>query len=158
MATKEILTKELSQFPFLQGADAELIADYITRKYTLAPIQQNQSNDKSIVLIPIYEIVNNFDKVVSNTLPEGYRIHPHEPRCLLMNGVVICSIDLLKELPYERIKKHKNAIEKFQDHEYIGDYYEIVDKIYIEKHLAKTDDGRVTDITNPTENQIFGGQ
>lgn len=158
MVTTQKLSTELKQFPFLQGVDAELIADYITRKYTLTEIQQPEKEDKPIVLLPISEIVNNFDKVVSSPLPENYRIHPKESRCLMMNNIVICSIDLLKELPYERLKKHKNSLAKFQEHEYLGDYYEIVDKIYIEKHLNQTDDGRVTDITNPTETQLFGGQ
>lgn len=137
--------------------NAGLIADYITRKYTLTEIHDEPKDDKPIVLVPIAEIVNNFDKVVSDPLPQNYRVHPKEPRCMLVNNVVVCSIDLLKEIPFERIKKHKNSLDKFQDHEYFGDYYDIVDKIYIEKHISLTDDGRVTDITEPTSQQLFGG-
>lgn len=157
MTTKDKLIQELNQFPFLQEADAEVVAEYITRKYTLTEVQQPQTAEKPSVLLSINEIVNNFDKVVSSTLPDKYRIHPKEPRCLLLGDVAICSINLLKELPYERLKTHKNSLDKFQEHEYLGDYYDIVDKIYIEKHLAQTDDGRVTDITNPTDTQLFGG-
>lgn len=157
MPTKQKLTQQLAQFVFLDEVNAGLIADYITRKYTLTEIQGEPKDDKPMVLVPIAEIVNNFDKVVSSPLPQNYRIHPQEPRCLLVNNVVVCSIDLLKELPFERIKKHKNSLDKFQDHEYFGDYYDIVDKIYIEKHISLTDDGRVTDITEPTSQQLFGG-
>lgn len=157
MTTKNKLIQELNQFPFLQEADAEVVAEYITRKYTLTEVQQPQTAEKPSVLLSISEIVNNFDKVVSKPIPKNYRIHPKEPRCLLLGDVAICSINLLKELPYERLKTHKNSLDKYQEHEYLGDYYDIVDKIYIEKHLAQTDDGRVTDITNPTDTQLFGG-
>lgn len=157
MSTKQKLTQQLAQFVFLDEVNAGLIADYITRKYTLTEIQEESSLKESDLVIPIKDIVYEFDKVLDGPIHPNYRVHPQEPRCLLVNNVVVCSIDLLKELPFERIKKHKNSLDKFQDHEYFGDYYDIVDKIYIEKHISLTDDGRVTDITEPTSQQLFGG-
>lgn len=157
MSTTEKLTQQLAQFVFLDEVNAGLIADYITRKYTLTEIQSQSEPKQTDLLIPIKDIVYEFDKVLNDPTFSNYRIHPKEPRCLLVNNIVVCSIDLLKELPFERIKKHKNSLDRFQDHEYFGEYYDIVDKIYIEKHISLTDDGRVTDITEPTSQQLFGG-
>lgn len=156
MSTKKKLTQQLAQFVFLDEVNAGLIADYITRKYTLTEIQAESEPKQTIFNIPIKDIVYKFDNVIAKPILP-YRVHPQEPRCLLVNNIVVCSIDLLKELPFERIKKHKNSLDKFQDHEYFGEYYDIVDKIYIEKHISLTDDGRVTDITEPTSQQLFGG-
>jgi hypothetical protein len=157
MSTTQKLTEQLAQFVFLDEVNAGLIADYITRKYTLTEIQEESESKQTIFNISIKDIVYEFDKVLEGPTYSNYRIHPKEPRCFIVNNIVVCSIDLLKELPFERIKKHKNSLDKFQDHEYFGEYYDIVDKIYIEKHISLTDDGRVTDITEPTSQQLFGG-
>jgi hypothetical protein len=154
MSNKQVLTEQLSHFVFLQNEQAEMIADYITRKYNLTEIQKEA--DKPNDLIPIQSIVYDYSTVVANIKPP-YCVHPKEPLCLMINDVFVCSVDLLKNLSYERIKKHKNDLDKFMEHEYFGDYYEIVDKIYIQKHLEVTNDGRITDIQTPTTQQIFGG-
>lgn len=124
----------------------------LSEYYDIVP-KDNQAPDTTN-LIPIKIIVYDIDQAIA--LAKGRTDYNIVYQALVYQGIIIHSIYLLTSIDYGILRTHKNQIMNLGANPYWQEYYEILDSIYIQRHLEVTNDGRKTDIINPSNKEIFG--